>query len=46
MFLSEASDNEYIVVDVIRDPGSPVELIFRYLQHTEPGPAAPKAAGP
>jgi hypothetical protein len=23
-----------------------VELIFRYLQHTEPGPAAPKAAGP
>lgn len=30
MFLSEASDNEYIVVDVIRDPGSPVELIFRY----------------
>lgn len=30
VFLSEASDNEYIVVDVIRDPGSPTELIFRY----------------
>jgi hypothetical protein len=30
VFLSEASDNEYIVVDVIRNPGSPTELIFRY----------------
>jgi hypothetical protein len=30
VFLSEASDNQYIVVDVIRDPGTPVELIFRY----------------
>ena len=30
VFISEASDGEYIVVDVIRDPGSAEPLIFRY----------------
>ncbi len=30
VFLSEASDNDYIVVDVIRDPQSPVALVARY----------------
>lgn len=30
VFLSEATDAEYIVVDVIRDPSSPEALIFRY----------------
>ena len=30
VFISEASDGEYIVVDVIRDPDSAEKLIFRY----------------
>src|SRR5918995_1890958 len=30
VFLSEATDAEYIVVDVIRDPSSPEALVFRY----------------
>jgi hypothetical protein len=41
VFLSEASDNEYIVVDVIRDPGSRTELIFRYyIDPSKPNGAA------
>lgn len=30
VFLSEASDQEYIVVDAIRNPGQPGELLSRY----------------
>ena len=30
VFLSEASDGEYIVVDVIRNPGQPVGMLSRY----------------
>lgn len=30
MLISEATDAEYIVVDVLRDPSSPEPLIFRY----------------
>ncbi|MFH8249075.1 hypothetical protein ACH3VR_01745 [Microbacterium sp. B2969] len=30
VFLSEASDNDYIVVDVVRNPQSPVALVSRY----------------
>src|SRR5712692_6322612 len=30
VFISEASDGEYIVVDVLRDPNSAVPVIFRY----------------
>ena len=30
VFLSEANDGEYIVVDVLRDPASPEGLVFRY----------------
>lgn len=30
VFISEAADAEYIVVDVLRDPDSPEPLLFRY----------------
>lgn len=35
VFLSEASDGEYVVVDVLRDPGSTKGLIFRYFIDSE-----------
>jgi hypothetical protein len=30
VFISEATDGQYIVVDVVRDPGSPLALVTRY----------------
>jgi hypothetical protein len=41
VFLSEATDKEYIVVDTIRNPGQPVGMLTRYYIDGS-APAAPK----